>query len=146
MKKYIFLTFLLLSNIGLAIAENNKYDNYIGNYVDDEKCEGYDFEADKVIMIDFNSYMTSNFKTPDHVLQSNGKKFTIKNQNEFCPSIKIKNKNPFKELPKKCSFLIGGACTDLETRTDYVLFQYKCTNKGCQKLEKFLEEGEYSIE
>lgn len=140
MKKIkVCLFFILIIGFCFKAKANyvnvNKYKDYVDSYLEGEKCSGYDFSPNEVSLIDFSSYMKSNFKIRDHIMLNNGKIFEIVRTNGNCPSIVIKGKDGYKQLPDDCRFVIGSYCVDPNNKeAEGKSFIYEFTNKGIEHL------------
>lgn len=140
--------------------DSNKYSNYLSVYVKDLKCEGYDFDPEKVAMINLNGQSESGgFR--DVVLE-NGKRFKIYASTGSCGAGALKGKDSYKQLPDGCRFVIGdqcieapptncqsqtnNTCWDKDVKQDNELFQWEATNKGWERMTSFREYWEDDVE
>ncbi len=125
-----------------------KYADYLDDMRQGKKCEGYDFDPEKIVLI--------KIVNPEYYIElSNGKKFRIEAWMGDCGSIDLKGKDGYKQLPDSCKILIGSTCIspppsnckkligttcwDEKVKQDYQVFQWECTNKGCERMTNFTE-------
>lgn len=172
MKNFLYILILLITifinNYTLAnydITKDTKiekkqinYENYVSYYFEGEKCSGYDFEPDKVEVIDLTGIklhlIPKEIKIEDpkivsklkklnnakeiigsYVELDNSKTFWINNSTEDCPSIILKGKDGYKQLPNGCCFTIGVYCVDPNNEeAEGKSFIYEFTNKGIEHL------------
>ncbi|GMO11228.1 MAG: hypothetical protein Ta2D_13460 [Rickettsiales bacterium] len=140
---------------------NSKYYNYVDAHIKGQKCQGYNFEPEKLTNINF---IPDNYGIR-YVILSNHKIFFISDWTDGCDNIgNLSGENVYKQLLNNCRFILGATCMlqiptnckkiskdglncfDEDIERDYQVFQYECTNKGCIKLDTFTEYGDPDVE
>ena len=134
--------------------EFEKYANYLDDTIKDKKCEGYDFDPEKIQKIILSSQKKDERWS---VILSNGKRFEITHSTMGCVGTLFDGKDGYKQLPDGCRFVIGNACIspvpsdckkisknsntcfDKEVNQDYKIFQWECTNKGWERMTSYRE-------
>lgn len=142
--------------------DTSKYADYMDYYIDKVKCEGYDFEPERVVAIHLSPLKEDHgWRT---VVLDNGKKFRIISSTDSCGGGTLKGKDGYKQLLDGCRFTIGSGCIspvpagckhvntnqcwdeDKKGQQDYELFQWEATNKGWERMMTFREYWEDDVE
>lgn len=119
--------------------EKINYENYVDVYIQEWKCEGYDFEPKKVKTINLiGSIQEDGWR---NVVLKNGKKFRITKSTDNCPSVILEGKDGYKQLPDGCNFTIGMYCINPnDPEATGRSFIYEATNKGWEHLNTTIME------
>lgn len=122
MKKYVVFTIMIIcTNV---FAEN--HNSYIYEGTNNQECVTRDFDFSLIKKIHIENYYGNNF-----IIYKN-KKIEIGEVHYSCKDIDIDG--GLSDLPKKCSFFIGGSCIDLNNN-DHQVYQYLCDRNGCEKMD-----------
>lgn len=131
-----------------------KYADYLDDMRQGKKCEGYDFDPNKVQRINLSGKDKVDSWS---IILTNGKRFEITNSTKNCIGTSFDGKDGYRHLPNGCRFVIGTACIspapancknmgknsntcfDKEVNQDYQLFQWECTNKGWERMTSYRE-------